>query len=203
MIKINKIILTVLLFTLVFPIISHGKTFDFELNANSTDVEGKLNVQFPVYGTYLSVGAGAIVSDNDDDDDYWVSNVNAALKDEVLLEALTLGLGFKGLTGQADVHNEDFNIRSLCFLALGEFDFRKTNIRLPISLSLSYAMSPNPLNFSDTKKYQEFISAVYVHIGNNAAAVAGYRNIDARFDDDSSEAKHSDGAFFFGIKLLF
>ena len=201
MIKINKMILTVLLFTLVFPIISHGENFDFELNANSTDVEGKLNVQLPVYGTYLNVGAGAIFSDNDDD--YWVSNVSAALKDEVLLEALTLGLGFKGLTGQADVHNEDFNIRSLSFLALGEYDFRKTNIRLPISLSLSYAMSPTPLNFSDTKKYQEFISTVYVHIGNNAAAVVGYRNIDVRFDYDSGEAKHSDGAFFFGIKLLF
>ncbi len=149
MIKINKIILTVLLFTLVFPIISHGETLDFELNANSTDVEGKLNVQLPVYGTYLNVGAGAIVSDNDDY--YWVSNVSAALKDEVLLEALTLGLGFKGLIGQAEVHNEDFNIRSLSFLALGDYDFRKTNIRLPLSLSLSYAMSPSPLNFSDTK----------------------------------------------------
>ncbi len=201
MIKINKIILTVLLFTLVFPIISHGETFDFELNANSTDVEGKLNAQLPAYSTYLYVGVGAIFSDNDDD--YWVANVSAALKDEVLLEALTIGLGFKGLTGQADVHNEDFNIRSLSFLALGEYDFRKTNIRLPISLSLSYAMSPTPLNFSDTKKYQEFISTVYVHIGNSASAVVGYRNIDARFDDDPGEAKHSDDAFFFGIKLLF
>jgi hypothetical protein len=64
-------------------------------------------------------------------------------------------------------------------------------------------MSPTPLNFSDTKKYQEFISTVYVHIGDSAAAVVGYRNIDARFDDGPGEAKHSDDAFFFGIKLLF
>jgi hypothetical protein len=42
-----------------------------------------------------------------------------------------------------------------------------------------------------------------VHIGDSAAAVVGYRNIDARFDDGPGEAKHSDDAFFFGIKLLF
>ncbi len=201
MIKINKMILTVLLFTLVFPIISHGETFDFELNANSTDVEGKLNARLPVYGTYLYTGVGAIFSD--DDDYYWISNVSAVLKDEALVEALTLGLGFKGLIGQAEARNEDFNIRSLSFLALGEYDLRKTNIRLPISLSLSYAMSPSPLNFSDTKEYQEFISTVYVHIANRASAVVGYRNIDVRFDHGSGEAKHSDDAFFFGIKLLF
>jgi len=201
MIKINKIILTVFIFTLVFPIISYGETFDFELNANSTDVEGKLNAQLPVYSTYLYVGVGAIFSD--DDDYYWVSNVSAVLKDEALVEALTLGLGFKGLIGQAEARNEDFNIRSLSFLALGEYDLRKTNIRLPISLSLSYAMSPTPLNFSDTKKYQEFISTVYVHIAHRASAVAGYRNIDARFDYGSGEAEHSDSAFFFGIKLKF
>ncbi len=201
MINKKKIIITVMLFTLVFPLISHGETFDFEMNANSTDVEGKLNAQLPVYGTYLSTGVGIITSE--DDDSYWLSNLNAALKDNILSDSLTFGLGFKGLFGQAEVDNQEYKIRALNFFGIGEYDFRRTNLKLPLSLSLSYSMSPTPLNFSDTKKYQEFIFTVYGHIVGNAAIIAGYRNIDARFDADPDDVKHSEDAYFFGIKLIF
>ena len=191
-----------MLFTLIFHLTSHGETFDFEMNANSTDVEGKINAQLPVYGTYLNTGVG-IISSEDDDDSYWLSNLNAALKDNILSESLTFGLGFKGLFGQAEVDNKEYKIRALNFLVIGEYDFRRTNLKLPLSLSLSYSTSPTPLNFSDTKKYQEFIFAVYGHIVGNAAVVAGYRNIDARYDADPNDVKHSDDAYFFGIKLMF
>lgn len=195
----KRLALAVMLIILIFPIISRGEPVNFEINVNTTDLEGKIDTQFEFYESYLNLGFGTIYSDNE----YLISNLNLALKDEVFMPGLTLGLGFKGLVGETEINDKDFDLMAISFLVVGEYDFRKEFSDLPLVASAGISLAPGPLSFSESKRYMDFTSAVYLYVIRNGAFFLGYRIIKARFDDSSREVKMSDDALFFGIKLGF
>jgi hypothetical protein len=173
----------------------------FDLNINTKDVEGRIDIKVNPMETPLSIGGGFLYSD--DKTEYWLANLNVAVKDEVFTPALSLGLGLKGLFGNTDFVTFDRDTAALAFQFLGDYDFRKTSVNIPISIFASVAYAPEILSFSDTDRYFDFYTGVSFHINYFAAVYAGYRDIEIKYKAGGTESKLSDDAFFIGIRISF
>ena len=171
-----------------------------EVNVNDSDFEARLDVLVNPLETPLSVGAGFLYSD---DDNFWLTNLNISIKDEVFTPGLNLGLGFKGVFGESDILLDDLTTLAVPFQFLFEFDFRESGANLPISITANLAWAPEILSFSDTEQYFEFYTAVYFHINYWAALFVGYRNIDIDYKKSSIEYRGEYDAFYFGARLSF
>ena len=178
---------------------SYARTYKLQIYANSDDFEAGIASESLISDAVLSMGGGVVFSEND----YRMGNVHFALKDEVFMPALTLGLGFKGILGTAEVDNEDYDIISIGFMLLGEYDFRKVYYNLPVLIYSNVTGSPDPLSFGDTDTYLEFNIGIKGYIVKSAAIVFGYKSLEVRFNDDPDEKKLIDDAFYFGVELAF
>ena len=185
----------------------------FGINIGSSEVQGWIDVQFDTNDIPLVMGADILY--NNDDGRYWLTSAHIAVKDELLMpqidlgQALSLGLGFRGVLGEVKIHRADYDVGAFCFQFLGDYDFRKNSspglpsfFGLPVSISLSLSGAPEILCFSDTEKYVEFSTAFNFYINKSAAAFIGYRRIDIDFDrhDDKN---WDDDAVFAGIRISF
>jgi hypothetical protein len=179
---------------------SDARTYNFQVYANSDDFEAAIESESLVSDAVMTVGGGVAFSEND----YRMGNIHFGLKDEVFMPALTLGLGFKGILGTAEEDDEeDYDIISIGFMLLGEYDFRKVYYNLPVLIFSNFTGSPDPLCFGDTDTYLEFNVGVKGYIVDSAAIVFGYKSLEVRFDDDPDENKLIDDAFYFGVELSF
>ncbi len=198
MITIKRIAFIVALLALVLPRASLAQDLTAEIDANLSDIELKLSHGFPLYENTAEIGFGLSYGD-----DYLISNLNGALKGEAFIPELTLGLGFKGLVGEVEIHTIDYDLRAVGFLVLGEYDFGKKFLPLPMRVSASLTIAPDPLCFSDTDRYLDFYAGIYVYIVRNGAIAMVYRSLEARFDVPSGKAKKSDDALLLGFRLSF
>ena len=177
-----------------------ARTYNLQIYANSDDFVAGIESESLISEAVLSVGGGVIFSE----DEYRMGNFYFTVQDEVFIPALTLGLGFKGILGTAEIHNgDDYNIAAVGFTVLGEYDFRKIYYNLPVLIYSNFTGAPAPLCFGDTDTYLEFNIGVKGYIVNNAAVVLGYKSIEVRFDDDPDENKLTDDAFYFGVEISF
>ena len=170
-----------------------------EINANADDVAGVVEYDSQAFGAVLSGGGGLIFSK----DDYTIGDLFISLKDEVFTPALTLGLGFKGVVGQAEVSGEDYDVSAIGFSLLGQYDFRKIYINFPVMIYAAFNGSPDPLSFNDTTSYMDFNTGVRAYIVRSAAIVAGYRVIRIDFKDSNTSDTLDDDAFYIGLRLTF
>jgi hypothetical protein len=198
MITIKRIGLIVALLALVLPRASLAQNVTAEIDANSSDIELKIGHDFPLYENTGEIGFGMSYSD-----DFLISNVNFVLKGQVFVPELTLGLGFKGIVGEVEIHNVDYDLRAIGFLVLGEYDFGEKFLNLPIRASASLSVAPDPLCFSDTDRYLEFSTGIYLYVVRNGAIGIIYRSFEARFDVASGKPKDSDDAVLLGFTLGF
>lgn len=201
MINVKMTLFAILLLTCTCIGISEGESLQIEINANSSDVEGKVFSQYQVYDASLNIGAGFLHSSND----YWISNLSIAIMDEIFISALTLGVGFDSSFGEIEIGDKDYDLLALGFLVTGQYDFRRISsvLSIPVCTYTSFSFSPDPLGFKDTTKYIKFTFGIDTYIVTNAAITVGYRYIEARFDIDPGELKRSEHAVFFGCKLIF
>jgi len=198
----NKLAVFILIIFFVFPGFALGEeTAGIEVNVNSSDVEGKFEFRLPRYETNIIAGAGVLYSDNN----YLISNLNISLEDQVFVQPLSFGIGFKGSFGTAEKYNIDYDMASIGFLLTGEYDFRKHEDRLniPVSIKSTFSISPEPLCFIDTKQYFDFTFTVYWHVLKNASILAGYRHLDFRFKKSTETLNKTDDSMFLGCKLHF
>jgi hypothetical protein len=93
----------------------YAQTYNFQIYANSDDFEANIESESLISEAVLNMGGGVSFSE----DDYRMGNVHFALKDEVFMPALALGLGFKGILGTAEIDNNDYDIISIGFMLLG------------------------------------------------------------------------------------
>jgi hypothetical protein len=177
----------------------YARTYNFKIYANSDDFVANVESESLVSEAVLTLGGGVAFSEND----YRMGNIHFALKDEVFMPALALGLGFKGILGTAEVDHNDYDVIAIGFMLLGEYDFRKIYYNLPVLLYSSFTGSPSPLSFGDTDTYLEFNVGIKGYIVKNAAIVFGYKALEVRFDDAPDENKLKDDAFYFGVELSF
>lgn len=170
-----------------------------EINANTDDVAGVVEYDSQAFGAVLNTGGGLIFSDND----YILGNLHIALKDELFTPALTLGLGFKGLVGEAEVSQEDYDVAAIGFVLLGEYDFRKIYVNFPLLIFAELSGSPDPLSYRDTNSYMDFNTGIRAYIVRSAAIVAGYRVLEINFKDSGRSDELTDDAFYIGLRLTF
>ncbi len=198
MISIKRVALIVALLAFILPGASLAEDLSVEIYASSEDIDLKISRESPFYDNYMEAGFALYYGE-----DYLISNVNLALKGEVATPGLSLGLGFKGLLGEVEIQNRDLDLMGVSFFVLGEYDFEESFFNLPVNISMSISMAPEPLCFSDTDKYLEFYSAIYLYIVKNGAIGIIYRSFEAHFEGPSGEVKESDDAVLLGIKLSF
>ena len=196
--KIKKIALAIILTAFVFTGIVQAADTSIGVNLGASEIEGWVDIKFNTLNTPLILGAGFLYSD----DDYWLTNVHMAVKDEVFTPGLSLGLGFRGVLGEVEIYRRDHEVGAFCLQFLGDYDFRKNTTRLPISISASISGAPEILSFRDTERYIEFNTTFNFHINDNATAFIGYRIIDIEFDKPV-DRDWDDDAIFGGIKLSF
>lgn len=196
--NIRKIALAVILTIFIFPGIVVAANTSIGVNVGSSELEGWVDTQLNPYNTPLVLGAGFLYSD----DDYWITNAHMAVKDEVFVPGLSLGLGFRAVFGEVEINRRDYEVGAFCLQFLGDYDFRKNATRLPISISASIAGAPEILSFRDTERYIEINTTFNFHINDNATAFAGFRKIDIEFDEPA-DRDWDDDAIFGGIRISF
>ena len=170
-----------------------------EINANTDDVAGGVEYDSQAFGAVLNTGGGLIFSNNG----YTLGNLHIALKDELFAPALTLGLGFKGLAGEAEVSEGDYDVTAIGFVLLGEYDFRKIYINFPLLIFADFSGAPDPLSFNDTTSYMDFNTGIRAYIVRSAAIVAGYRVLKIDLEDSDMSDELTDDAWYIGLRLTF
>ncbi len=198
--KTTKFIYAVLTLTIIMTTSAAlARSYRFEMFANANDVFLGIESETPLAEAIFNVGGGAVFSR----EDYRIGNLHFALKDEVFMPALTLGLGLKGVLGSAEDENDDFELAGVGFMVLGEYDFRKVYYNFPIVLQGNFTTAPKPMTAADADSYNEFNLRVKGYVVKSAALVLGYKNIDVRFDNGSDDYKLSDDMIYFGIEFSF
>lgn len=193
------VILALGIMVLVIPATALSEGMSLELNANSSDVEGKFESKVFRYQADMYAGAGVLYSN----DDYRFLNLNFSVRDNVFSPALTLGLGLKGIIGRVDFPLKDYEAYALGFMFHGAYDFRDDRTQWPISALYRFTWAPSPLSFGDTDRYIDTDLTVHVHVVDSAAILVGYRVFDVRFSTHVERKKKIDDAVFFGLKMYF
>lgn len=184
---------------LAIPASALSEGMSLELNANSSDVEGKFESKVLRYQADLYAATGVLYSNGD----YILGNLNASMRDTVFTPALTLGLGLKGVAGSVDFPGKDYEVYALGFMFRGAYDFRDDRTEWPFSIVYGFTWAPSPLSFGDTDRYIDSDLTVHVHVVDSAAILIGYRFFDVRFSTDVERQKKNDDAVYFGLKMYF
>ena len=195
---IKKLVFMVSFVVFLFPKASVAENLNLELYANSDDIKFQIGWEFMAFNSYPELGFGI-----DYGDDYLITNLRFAIRDEVFTPGLTLGLGLQGYFGEVEIRNTDFDVQALSFVVLGEYDFRQAYNGFPVKVSASISMAPDALCFSDTNRYFEFSAGIYVCLLRTGALGVGYRRFEARFDQPPGEVEATDDALFVGFHLGF
>jgi len=198
MVTMKRVALMVVLLALMFPSASLAEKLSVQVDASSNDIDLRLSLETPLYQNTGEIGFGLSYSD-----DYLIPSLNGALKGEVFTPRLTLGLGFKGVFGEVEIHDKDYNLRAIGFRVLGEYDFGQALLHLPLRASVSISIAPDVLCFSDTDRYLDLYAGFYLYIVKNGAIGIVYRWFEARFDVPPGELEESYDALLVGFKLSF
>jgi hypothetical protein len=196
--RFKQITLFFVLITFILSGTSYGKTVTIEINANSKDVEGKIEASSQLDETILVAGIGAVYIE----DSFTFLKLNFGLQDNLFSPALTLGLGFNVVAGEGEKDTEDYDLGAAGFSIFGAYDLREITT-IPVIFSASLSMAPDPLCFMDTEKYMEFNAGVSFYIVKSSSVYIGYKKIKADFEENSDTVKQSDDSVFFGFRLTF
>ena len=194
----KRLMFMVVFAVLLCPKASVAENVNLELYANSNDIKFQIGWEFLAFNSYPELGFGF-----DYGDDYLITNLKFAIRDEVFTPGLTLGLGLQGYFGEVEIRNRDFDLQALSFVVLGEYDFRKAFTGFPVKVTASISMAPDALSFSDTSRYLELSAGIYVCLLRTGALGVGYRRFEARFDQPPGEVEVTDDALFVGFHLGF
>ncbi len=176
----------------------------FEINAASSEVEGRFGTSWEVWGNLLSLGMDGLFSD----EDHFILNLNLTYGNTMFSPRLRFDIGFKGLWGEADIGENTSTLGALGFLFKGAYDFPEieifSDLFLDLELAAELTTAPSPLAFSDTDNYYDARIALAVNVTQDkrSSLIFGYRMIKMEFEDPV-EWKKKDDKFYFGFRLRF
>lgn len=196
---IRKIIGQIVFIIMITSGISFASTYELEVNAGHSAIEGRLDRTTTIEKGLLTTGIGAVYND----DDYKIANVKLTLGNGISLPELKFNLGFKGLLGNIEKDNKDGDLMAVGFLFLGKYSIPETISPIPIDVSVGFSYAPDSLCFLDSDRYLDFRTSLDFRIVKNAAIILGYRYIKVRFDDNRGRWEMSDDAVFLGYQLRF
>jgi hypothetical protein len=198
--KTMKLIYVLMVFSIVMATSTvAARSYRLEMYVNGSDILLGLESEAPVEEAILNIGGGFIFSG----EDYTIGDLHFSLKGEAFIPALTLGLGLKGVLGEAEDGKDDYDLAGLGFVVLGEYDFRKVYYNFPIVVQSDVTFAPTTLAFGDTDDYTEFDLRVKGYIVQSAALVLGYKKIIINFDQGSDDYELSDDILYFGFEFWF
>ena len=195
----KKIIGQIVFFTLILSSVSFANIYDLELNVGNSVLEARFNATLPLEENFLKTGVGAIYND----DDYKIVDVKLALSGEAFLPELTFDLGFKGLLGNMEEGVKDGDLMAVGFLLVGKYTIPEIILPIPVDFTAGFTYAPDPLSFSDSKKYLEFKTGLDFHIIRSGIITLGYRYIKADFENNYGKWDKSDGTLFIGYRILY
>ena len=196
---IRKIIGQIVFIIMITSGISFASTYELEVNAGHSAIEGRLDRTTTIEKGLLTTGIGAVYND----DDYKIANVKLTLGNGISLPELKFNLGFKGLLGNIEKDNKDGDLMAVGFLFLGKYSIPETISPIPIDVSVGFSYAPDSLCFLDSDRYLDFRASLDFRIVKNAAIILGYRYIKVRFDDNRGRWEMSDDAVLIGYQLRF
>jgi hypothetical protein len=176
-----------------------------EININDKDLETQLRLdmgQFndatdpdTVFVGIRYINADKENSDYNEDPDLLEFNflMQKPMRDN---DALTLGLGAKLVT--TDYGNADFMASPLGLEGSAKLPLEGA---VPVYLSGSAYFAPEVLSYKDAKQYFEYKFSLDAEIIDNGKVMAGYRNIETKYENSSS-LKMNKG-WFVGFKIAF
>ncbi len=196
--RITPVLIMITLLMAATPTLA--KSIRLDLYANSEDIILGVESESLISETTLSIGAGGIFSG----EDYRFGNAYFALKNEVFIPALTLGLGLKAVLGTAEDDDDvDYDLAAAGFVLLGEYDFRKVYYNFPLVIQADVTYAPDPMTAADTEGYTEFDLRLKGYLVKSAALVLGYKNIFVDFEKNADDYELSDEIIYFGIEFRF
>jgi len=186
----------VFLILLISTNISLANEFSYRLSANQKALDSEFIALFDVEDSILMGSIGGVYDNND----YKIIFLNALIKNEIFFDGFTGGLGLRGAWGEAEKRYIDGDILNLGFVCFASYDLSKTTLdNFPVTFSLNFCLSPEPLSFLDTK---EFIEECSWQVLVNAALVENYRYIEIDFEKQV-KYKKSDSSGYMGLKFFF
>ncbi|MFZ5564642.1 MAG: YfaZ family outer membrane protein [Thermodesulfobacteriota bacterium] len=176
-----------------------AQTVSVDLGVSSDNIRANAQMETEFGASTLYVGAGGLYME----DDFTLYHLKAGLKQSVFSPALTLGLGFKGVAGEAEVGPWDFDVAAVGFNLMGAFDFAQTTANVPVTLFADATLAPDPLSFEDCSQYLEYTAGVEFYIIENGAIVAEYTKIEADLDHSwgFGEFEKSADTLYLGFRL--
>ena len=197
--KFAILIITISPILLFYANNSVADDFSFELSANQTALDSEFEAVINTADTMIMSGISGLYKS----DDYKMLFLKALIGNEILIDGLTGGLGFKGSWGHAEKRDIDGDILNLGFTCYASYDLSKSGLNnLPITLAASLYISPEPLSFIDTEEFIEVSTECSWKILDRAALVLSYRYIEIDFKNQTKWQK-SDNAGYVGLKFFF
>jgi hypothetical protein len=202
-IKIRIIFLSTLMLSTVFVwgAVTESLAMDYNLKlvANQSALESELEAIFPSFNSIMTTGISGVYQS----DDYKMLCAKALIGNEIFVQGLTGGLGLKAALGQAEKRHVEDDIATLGFTAAVSYDLSKEFGRdVPVTLLSSLTLAPQPLCFSDTDKFFEFLLECDWKVLEQAAVVASYRYLNIDFENDANWEKINSTGYI-GLKLFF
>ncbi len=174
-----------------------AQTFSAHLSAGSDSISADVQATTPLQGSTLAVGAGGLYME----DDYSLGTVNAGMQQSLFDPALTLGLGFKGVIGEVEKYDMDFDVAAIGFSASADYNLSETPANLPVSLYAGATVAPDPMSFDDATEYLEYFSGINVYLIENGALMAQYTHIEFDLERSGFKTKKSEDLFFLGMRF--
>ncbi len=190
---------TISLILLCFTGSALAEDFTYRLSANTDALDSEFTGSFDVSDSRLTTGISGVY----DTDDYKILFLSALVGNEILIDGLTGGLGFKGAWGEAEKRNYDGDVLNLGFTFYAGYDLSKNELNnYPVTLSAGFTFSPEPLSFNDTKEFIEILAECSWKVVDQAAVVLNYRYIEIDFKNRNKWQKN-DSTGYLGLKFFF
>lgn len=197
--EITALVLILSFVSIVIAPTACAENFSFKLLANQSSIDGGFETILPFSESDFKIGINGIYNN----DDYKILFAKAELANQIFTEGLTGGLGFKGGWGEAEKAQRTGDLLNIGFVFSLAYDLSKADFKkIPIVLSSSVCVSPEPLCFNDSEKFLELLGEVDWMILENAAVVLAYRYIKIDFDKPT-QWKKSDSNGYVGLKFSF
>ncbi|MDM8522531.1 hypothetical protein QUF80_04095 [Desulfococcaceae bacterium HSG8] len=180
----------------------------FEVNANRSDLEAVFGHTWEedTDSFLTSAGFSALYSE----DNYKIGSASFALGNRGLIERMKFEMGFRGVLGTVEKDRKSGDVGAVGFLISVAYDFPEIDFLgygIPIDLEFSGNMTaaPSQLCTGDLDEYLEMKTTMGLYLlGEKKGMIfIGYRNVEARFEEDDDKWKKSEGDLFMGYRFVF
>jgi hypothetical protein len=173
--------------------------YTFKLVTNRSALESELEAIFPSFNSTMTTGISGVYQS----DDYKIVCAKALIGNEIFVRGLSGGLGLKAALGEAEKRNIEDDIASLGFTAAISYDLSKEfGPDIPVTFLSSLTLAPEPLCFSDTSEFFEFLLECDWKVLEQAAVVASYRYLEVEFEN-RRDWQTTNNTGYIGLKLFF